>query len=324
DYVGHSDTRSNRVVLAFQVGDRFLTAQLEDSAGRQALPALEPGSLVRLVGVSDWPPGGGAARVFSLLLRSPADIQVLGPGRSIHSLRPQLLAATAILTAIALATALLFLQKQRRRTEHLLEFQVSLQADMRQSEQQLRRSIEERERIGRNLHDDVIQSIYAVGLKLEDCRRVLRESAKQAEPRLAAAIDMLNATIRSVRGFIAGLEPKVLDGREFKTALKSLALTSGDSPARFQIEIDTPEANRLTPVQATELLRIAKEAISNSLRHAHASTVRISLQRSGRDAQFEVADDGIGFDHRTYTGSGHGLRNMGARAGEIGGELQIR
>src|SRR5262249_10473117 len=152
----------------------------------------------------------------------------------------------------------------------VLEVQAALQSEMRQGEQQLRRSMEERDRIGRDLHDDIIQSIYAVGLNLEDCRRVIKQSPQQAEERIGSAINTLNNTIRNVRGFLSGLEPKVLNGREFKTALKSLALTSGDNHP-FQIEVDAAAANSLTSVQATQLLHIAKEAMSNSLRHAQAT-----------------------------------------------------
>jgi signal transduction histidine kinase len=184
--------------------------------------------------------------------------------------------------------------------------------------------MEERERMARDLHDDIIQSIYAVGLNLEDCRRAARNSREQLEQRLASAINTLNTTIRSVRGFIAGLEPKVLNGREFKTALKSLALTSGDGSAPFQIEVDAVGANTLTSTQATQLLHIAKEAMSNSLRHAQASGITVSLCQVGEGARLEIRDDGTGFNPAAAAGElGHGLRNMSARAREIGAELQI-
>ena len=170
--------------------------------------------------------------------------------------------------------------------------------------------------------DDILQSIYAAGLGLEDCRRVVRQSPEQAEARLVAAIQMLNHTIRGVRGFIAGLEPKVLSGHEFKTALKSLALTSGDGPTQFQSQVDSSGANSLTSTQATQLLHIAKEAMSNSLRHAHASAVTVSLQPVSHGVRLEICDDGVGFVPGAGDNTGQGLRNMAARAREIGGELQ--
>ena len=228
-----------------------------------------------------------------------------------------------VLAGGGLAGALWYIRKQRRRTEGVVQLQATLQAEMRQSEQQLRRSMEERERIGRDLHDDIIQSIYAVGLNLEDCRRVIRETPQQAEARLVSAISVLNTTIRSVRGFLAGLEPKVLNGREFKTALKSLALTSGEGPTQFQIDVDPTAANRLSSVQATQLLHIAKEAMSNSLRHSKASLATVSLHPISTGFRLEVRDNGSGFNSESIEVGGHGLRNMTARAREIGADLQI-
>jgi signal transduction histidine kinase len=321
-FLGRANTPSNSITLAVQANNRQLAALLDTSPLPTTLTALEPGCTIRLTGVCRSKPGFGNEPVTSLLLRSPADVKVLGPPVSRKSYeRPALVAAT-ILTGSGLIWALFFIRKQRSQTEHVLQLHTTLQTEMRQSEQQLRRSVEERERIGRDLHDDIIQSIYAAGLSLEDCRRTVRQAPEQAEARLGAAIHTLNNTIHGVRGFIAGLEPKVLNGREFKTALKSLALTSGDSPTQFQFQVDPATANSLTSTQATQLLHIAKEAMSNSLRHAHASGVAVSLQPVGHGIRLEIADDGVGFDPGTVVGTGQGLRNMAVRAREIGGDLQ--
>jgi signal transduction histidine kinase len=285
---------------------------------------LQTGCAVRLVGVAHSAAVAGLeAGLPSLLLRSPADVSILGPPASTRQSGLRALAAAALLTSVGLAVALWLIHRQRLKTVHVLQLQTSLQAEMRQGEQQLRRSMEERERIGRDLHDDIIQSIYAVGLNLEDCRRIVRRSPEQAESRLAAAVHALNNTIRSVRGFITGLEPKILNGREFKTALKSLALTAGDGPVQFQIEVDTAAANHLTSTQATQLLHIAKEAMSNSLRHAHASAVTVSLHPVSAGIRLEIHDDGVGFDPSAADGSGHGLRNTNSRARQIDADLQI-
>ena len=322
-FLGRTDPSSNCLALSLQAGDRFLTALLYAPHLQGTLAALEPGCRLRLTGVCCSQAGLGANLADSLLLRSPMDVKVISPPAPARTLGLPALAAAAILTSAGLAMALLFIQKQRRRTEHMLQLQAALQAEMRQGEQQLRRSVEERERIGRDLHDDIIQSIYAVGLSLEDCRRVVRQAPEQAEARLAAAIQTLNNTIRGVRGFIAGLEPKVLNGREFKTALKSLALTSGDGPTQIQFEVNPAGANSLTSTQATQLLHIAKEAMSNSLRHAHASGVNVSLRPISAGVRLEIRDDGVGFNPGAVGGTGQGLRNIASRAREIDGDLQI-
>jgi signal transduction histidine kinase len=265
----------------------------------------------------------GNEPAVTLLLRGPTDIRVAALAASRQ--RPGLPASwpAAVAAGAALAVALWVIWKQRQQTAKVLELHGALQSEMRQSEQQLRRSMEERERIARDLHDDIVQSIYAVGLNLEDCKRVVRQFPQQAETRVASAIATLNNTIRSVRGFITGLEPKVLNGREFKTALKSLALTSGAGLTQFQIEVDPSAASGLTSVQATQLLHITKEAMSNCLRHAQASTVTVSLHPVSTGVCLEVLDNGVGFDPEAIPGTGHGLRNMLTRTREIGAELKI-
>jgi len=323
-FLDWANSVSNSPALALESQGHLFMALL-DLPGSRGLPELERGSRLRLTGVP-WSGArdSGIEPIMSLLLRSPEDIKitarpvpvVAAPGLSVAI-------AIAALAGAGLLLSLVYGQKKRQQTLHVLQVQANLQAEMRQGEQQLRRAMEEREQIGRDLHDDIIQSIYAVGLNLEDCRRVIRESPEQAEGRVLTAIHTLNNTIRSVRGFLTGLEPKVLNGREFKTALKSLALTSGDSPTPFQIEVDPVAANRLTSAQATQLLHISKEAMSNSLRHAQATRIVVSLDHQPGVVRLEIRDNGQGFDLEAIGGAGHGLRNMTARAREIGAELQI-
>lgn len=321
-YEGIVTTPSNSVALVAQANDRLLTALLDTRNPPPNLSRLLPGCRIRLTGVYRSKVGPVGNLEVVLLLRSPTDITVLSPPAPVSGSGLPVLGVVAAVVGVGLAVALGFILKQHRRTEHMLELQASLQTEMRQGELQIRRSLEERERIGRDLHDDIIQSIYAAGLGLEDCRRVLRLAPDQAENRLTTSIQTLNDTIRTVRGFIAGLEPKVVTGREFKTALKSLALTSGDAPSQFQFHVASEAANSLTSTEATQLLHIAKEAMSNSLRHSSASGITVSLQAVSGGINLEIRDDGVGFDPGTAGGKGQGLRNMAARVREIGGQLE--
>ncbi len=195
---------------------------------------------------------------------------------------------------------------------------------LRDSEQQLRKSLEERERIARDLHDGIIQSIYAIGLNLEDCRRYAGEENPDLDNRLQHLLDELNAVIRQVRNFIVGLESEDLKGPEFKTALKSLILTLGDThSARFALNIDSSAADSLKAGQATQLLHIAREAMSNALRHSEAVRTTLSLQRYSGRLRFEISDDGVGFNTEATADHGYGLRNMAARAEDIGAAFKI-
>ena len=195
---------------------------------------------------------------------------------------------------------------------------------LRESEQRLRHSLEERVRIGRDLHDDIIQSIYAIGLNLGECQRLLRENPAQAADNLARNISDLNRVIREVRGFIHGLEPEALKGREFCAAIESLA----DSLRRtgnlqVVLMVDPLAANCLTAGQASDLLQVTREALSNSLKHGHATGVRVDLQKSDQAVRLEIRDDGTGFDPQSQPSAGLGLRNMEARARGLGAHFHL-
>jgi len=193
-----------------------------------------------------------------------------------------------------------------------------------ESERELRRALEERERLGQNLHDSIIQSIYAVGLGLEDCRRQLRERPDLVEERMAKAMTQLNAVIRDVRDFITGLEPDLLKGQTFKEALRTLIDDLGPAlGGHFHLEVDPQAASLLDARQTTQLLYIVREALSNSVRHALAQTTTVSLQKQNGSVRLEVRDDGCGFDVSTVSCAGQGLRNIAARAQDLRARLAV-
>jgi PAS domain S-box-containing protein len=203
---------------------------------------------------------------------------------------------------------------ERRRAEDAL----------RESEGRLRQSLEERVRIGRDLHDGIIQSIYAVGLGLGECRRAIRENPAAAEDKLGHLIADLNGVIREVRQFIEGLEPDTLSGSEFKTALEDLTRRlAGERSSCVTVTVDTAVADGLTAKQSANLLQMAGEAVSNSLRHGRASRIQVHLAPAGSCALLTIMDDGGGFDPGAHRGTGKGLANLEARTQDLGGELTL-
>ena len=195
---------------------------------------------------------------------------------------------------------------------------------LQESEHRLRRSLDERVQLGRDLHDGIIQSIYAVGLALQECRNLMKQDACRAEAQLTKAVADLNAIIRDVRNFIVGLEPQALQGREFNTALQSLVATMSQShAAQFSFDVDPQAADQLDAREATHLLQIAREAMSNSLRHARAQRTVVSLKRQNGRVRLEVQDNGVGFEQEAPANRGHGLRNIAARADEIGARSEV-
>jgi PAS domain S-box-containing protein len=196
---------------------------------------------------------------------------------------------------------------------------------LRSSEQRLRRSLEERVRIGRDLHDGIIQSIYAVGLGLGECRRWIVQKPEAAQARLSECVDDLNAVIREVRAFIGGLQPEALKGSELGVALEKMSRSwESAHSATVKLSVDSRAANLLDTDQATHLFQIARESLSNSQRHSGASNVTISLSLDHGYICLEVGDDGRGFDPRAVSPTGRGLLNIKARAADLGALMELK
>lgn len=183
--------------------------------------------------------------------------------------------------------------------------------------------VEERERIGRDLHDGIIQRIYAVTLGLDDVPDMLATDPRTAAERVERSIDTLQATIAEIRTFIYGLRPGLQDAGGMAEALETLAEEVRlHSP--LQIEVQAAGAPRLPADVSGELLSIAREALSNVARHAAAARVTIGFSTSGNELRLEVWDDGRGFDAAAPVAAGHrGLANMRRRAASLGGRLVV-
>ncbi len=189
---------------------------------------------------------------------------------------------------------------------------------------ELRRMLEERARLGRDLHDGIIQSLYAAGMGLASVRNLLPPGQAEANARLEQTRASLNETIRDVRNFISGLEPEALKQQGFTHAVAALLdFLQSIRPTRTAVDIDESVAARLTLSQRVHALQIAREAVSNSIRHGEARHVQVSLQAIGAAAEFEICDDGKGFDPATRNTTGHGLDNFARRARELGAEFLI-
>lgn len=127
-----------------------------------------------------------------------------------------------------------------------------------------------------------------------------------------------------MRGFISGLEPEQMQRHGFSQELSALARTMQDLwPVRIVHKVDPQIAGRLSIGQEVHALQIARECISNALRHGEARKVLITLTQAAERGVLTVKDDGRGFDPATVTGQGSGLHNLAARAREMGGTLRL-
>ncbi|MBP7692578.1 MAG: GAF domain-containing sensor histidine kinase [Anaerolineales bacterium] len=191
--------------------------------------------------------------------------------------------------------------------------------------QQLR-VVEERQRIGMDLHDGIIQSIYAVGLNLELVNSLLREGdAANASDRVRGAIDSLNTVIRDIRAYILDLRPRRFEGDNLVPALRQLLDEfRGNTLMSVELRADPAVEQTLTLEGRRALFHIAQEALSNAARHSRATRVEIYLIEHEQVIELVLQDNGQGFDAaQTERRVGHGLVNMRDRVTAIGGHCQI-
>ncbi len=198
-------------------------------------------------------------------------------------------------------------------------------AALRDNERLLRESIELRARLARDLHDGIIQSIYAAGLGLEGLPQLQAADPAAAARRLASCQRLLNDTIWQVRNFITALEPEATERPSAVLSLATLAASMQSvQSVPIAVDVDPALLPRISPVEEMQLLQISRELLSNALRHSQARHVRIALRpQEGSILVLEVADDGLGFDPAAQPEGGRGLRNVAARAAELGAALAI-
>jgi signal transduction histidine kinase len=185
--------------------------------------------------------------------------------------------------------------------------------------------LEERERIGMDLHDGIIQSIYGVGLALDYARIALDEDPEQTCKKIEDSIDSLNSTIRDIRAYILDLRPRQFHGEDLKQGLQRL-LDEFQANCSTRAALVGPEDGLVDfPAQnSTALFHICQEALANIAKHARAELAEVHLWTTRERVLLEVSDNGRGFDVRKVNVTlGHGLSNMQSRARKVGGDVEI-
>lgn len=189
---------------------------------------------------------------------------------------------------------------------------------------ELQRNLADRNRLGRELHDGAIQTVYAAGMSLGGARALLRQDPAAAEQAIDAIRAALNTTIRDLRTFLEGIEPEPPPHSAFSAGVRSiLALLQGVRPIDTTLKIDDTLAEQLPARVRLHLLQIIRETASNCARHSQARSLQIVLQREHEFAKLEISDDGVGLTPSAEPGPGRGLANLADRSKELGGTLQI-
>jgi PAS domain S-box-containing protein len=194
---------------------------------------------------------------------------------------------------------------------------------LRRSEQAVRQAFEDRERLSQDLHDNLLQSLYAVGMGLELTSQRIQRISRTNAKRLEQSVSQLNHVIREVRTFISQESPVVLE-QSVADALRALAGSfMATGAGEIGISVDEAVGLRLTPERRTHVLAIAKEALSNSIRHTKADKRMLTLRQQGNKIRLQVIDNGRGFSPSRRQTHGMGLQNMRARARKLRGRISI-
>jgi signal transduction histidine kinase len=184
----------------------------------------------------------------------------------------------------------------------------------------------DRERIGRELHDGIIQNIYAAGLSLDYARHLVAENASQARQQIQTVMDALNQTIQDLRNYIFDLRAAE-QSRELQTVLENLVRDLRlDTLLEVDLEVMGQRCCWMDPRQVAHITQIAREALSNVVQHAEASQVSVNLAYQGDATKLAVIDNGRGVDLEAlseHVHPGQGVANMRTRARMLGGELNL-
>jgi signal transduction histidine kinase len=184
--------------------------------------------------------------------------------------------------------------------------------------------VEERNRLARELHDNVTQRLFGVTLAVESAETLLGRDPAAAAGELERVRELARGAMEELRAVVFELRPASLEAEGLATVLRKhvdvLRRVSGRP-----IELAVADPPRLPGASAAQVFRIAQEALQNALRHAEAEHIEVRLEGGNGGLVLSVADDGRGFDpaRRAVRGRRLGLTSMEERAEELGGTLAI-
>ena len=197
---------------------------------------------------------------------------------------------------------------------------VAIEYDRAQSELRRLGLMDERERIAKELHDGIIQSLFAVGMGLQGT--ALTAGRADTSAQIESAVEELDRVIRDLRNYIFGLRPGILADRQLDQALRDLGeQMQARSREEVEVNVDAALAAALS-TRSADIVQMTREALSNVARHANATRASVTLERQGPQAVLTVRDNGVGLK-AGGSSQGNGMRNMRERAAKLGGTLDV-
>jgi len=293
----------NDRILVLKVGETVFEADLPEDAGVDVLERIRPGSVVAVTGVYSY--HWGPPPSFRLFLRSPADVVVISvaPWWTFgHTL------VMLVLLGLGAAGAWIWVRATANRKR-----------------QQYQAVLNERSRVGRELHDTLEQGLTGLALQLEAVSATLKPSPEAAQQSLDVARQMLRYSIEETRRSVMDLRSQALESRDLVGALENLArqMTLG-TPVFADVRVEgSPQ--RLDAAHEHHLLRIGLEALTNALKHSGARHIDIVVRFEPEATTLSITDDGRGLGHgeEDMPGLHFGLQGVRERADKIGGVLHI-
>ena len=234
-----------------------------------------------------------------------------------------LLAWSLLLGGIVALTAVIRLRGLERRSAQEQRLAEEAEQRMRQLSQQLvATQEEERKKLSRELHDHVGQVLTALRMELGSIDRLRASDDAPLARAVAESRQLVDAMVRTVRDLALGLRPSMLDDFGLQPALEWHAR---DFTRRYALPADLTVSGDLSGVTepyATCIYRVVQEALTNCVRHARASRVRVTVSQGADTLSVSVVDDGVGIDPLSRT-SGLGLRGIEERVRDLGGAVDI-
>lgn len=182
--------------------------------------------------------------------------------------------------------------------------------------------VEERERIARNLHDAVNQSLFSAGLIAEVLPRLWERDQEEARRSLEDLRKLTRGAMAEMRALLAELRPSTLTDTDLGELLQQLAKAF---IGRMNVPVKvTVDGNIIIPPNVqVAMYRVCQEALNNIAKHARASLVELILKQQGTSTELRIRDDGHGFDPEQTISGHYGLSMMRERASGVGAELSI-
>lgn len=182
---------------------------------------------------------------------------------------------------------------------------------------------EERQRLARELHDSISQQLFAIMMTMAGCARIIDKDIEKAKKQFAIIEDIAAQAQAEMRALLLHLRPVQLEGKQITGALDELMTElKSKHPVEYVWEID--DIDDLPMGFEEHIFRIAQEALSNALRHSHASRISLTLKQHKSTIVMRIADNGIGFELESErSSSSMGLTNISERTQEMGGTWEL-